>query len=280
MSIPLGLDSITPSQLASRLQDTIFGGRESIRHFDSIGSTNTVAMQAALQGAPEGSVFIAEEQLAGRGRGGHAWHSEAGGGIYLSAILRPRLEPQAALALSLVAGIAVHEALANVCRVVADLRWPNDVLLGNKKVAGILTESSADMQRMHHAVIGIGINVNQRAFPLELAHEATSLRIETGREWPRIELVIALLKSLDYQYRALQSETVEATALTIREFESRSSFVRGAMVAVHDRDAETTQYSGRTLGLDGRGFLKVQTESGLRRVLSGGIRKIAAAEDD
>ena len=154
------------------------------------------------------------------------------------------------------------------------------MLLGGKKVCGILTESSADMQRMHHAVVGIGINVNQSAFPPELAHEATSLRIETGREWPRMELVAALLKSLDHQYRALQSGTAQATAQTIREFELRSSFVCGAMVAVHDRDAETTQYSGRTLGLDGRGFLKVQTESGLRTVLSGGIRKIAAAERD
>jgi BirA family biotin operon repressor/biotin-[acetyl-CoA-carboxylase] ligase len=279
MSTSLGLDSLTPSQLASRLQDTIFGGLESIRHFDSIGSTNTAAMQAAVQGAPEGSVFIAEEQLAGRGRGGHAWHSEAGTGIYLSAILRPDLEPQAALALSLVAGIAVHEALASVCEVTADLRWPNDVLLGGKKVAGILTESSADMQRMHHAVVGIGINVNQSAFPPDIAREATSVRIETGRDCPRMELVIALLKSLDRQYKALRSDTAGATAQTISEFESRSSFVREAVVAVHDRDAGSAQYSGRTLGLDGRGFLKVQTDSGVRTVLSGGIRKIISEKD-
>src|SRR5437660_11883552 len=146
------LDSLEPSMLARRLQGTIFGERSNIRYFRAIGSTNTAAMQAALQGAEEGSLFIAEEQLAGRGRGGHSWHSEARSGIYLSVILRPKVEPSAALALSLIAGVAVHDAIMDVCKVAPDLRWPNDVLLGGRKVAGVLTETSADMQKLHHAV--------------------------------------------------------------------------------------------------------------------------------
>src|SRR4051812_32841009 len=280
MSIPRDLDSLEASTLAPRLQGTIFGEEKNIRYYRAIGSTNTAAMQAALQGAEEGSVFIAEEQLAGRGRGGHGWHSEARAGIYLSVILRPKLEPSAALALSLIAGIAAHDAIAFTCKIVPDLRWPNDVLLGGRKVAGILTESSADMQRMHHAVIGIGINVNQGHFPAELAHEATSIAIESGRSWPRGTLVAALLESLDRQYILLQSDPAKATADVVREFEKRSTFVSGATVAVHDREATVIQYSGKTLGLDSRGFLRIETEAGVRTVLSGGIRKVQAAESN
>ncbi len=271
-------DPLTPSLLSLRLGNTIFGDERNIRHFTEIGSTNTTAMQAAVQGAAEGSVFIAEAQLGGRGRGGHNWHSEAGSGIYVSVILRPRLEPSAALALSLITGIAVHDAVKLTSDTAADLRWPNDVLLSGKKVAGVLTETSADMQHMHHAVVGIGINVNQSAFPPELAVHATSLRIETGREWPRLAIVVALLESLDRQYRALQSDPVAAQEQIIAAFEERSSFARGAMVTVHDREESATQYVGKTLGLDERGFLRVQTAEGVRTVLSGGIRKVSAAE--
>jgi BirA family transcriptional regulator, biotin operon repressor / biotin---[acetyl-CoA-carboxylase] ligase len=276
MSNARDFDSLEPAALAPRLQHTIFGEQKNIRYFRAIGSTNTTAMQAAVQGAAEGSVFIAEEQLAGRGRGGHAWLSEARAGIYVSVVLRPQMEPSQALALSLIAGVAVHDAIAFTCKTAPDLRWPNDVLLGCRKVAGILTESSSDMKRMHHAVIGVGINVNQSHFPAELAHEATSLAIETGREWPRGELLIALLESLDGRYRALQAAPEKAIAAIIPEFEKRSSFVSGAAVAVHDNDATVNQYSGKTLGLDARGFLRVQTETGVRTVLSGGIRKISA----
>lgn len=271
-------DPLTVASLSSRLVNTLFGDERNVRHFQEIGSTNTTAMQAAVQGALEGSVFVADKQIAGRGRGGHSWHSENGSGIYLSVVLRPKLEPSAALALSLIAGIAVHEALQRACNLTADLRWPNDVLLGSKKIAGVLTETSADMQRMHHAVVGIGINVNHSTFPPHLAGHATSLRIETGREWPRIEIIVALLESLDRQYRGLQSEPAAATARVIAEFEQRSSLAQGAMVAVHDREEAAVLYSGVTLGLDDRGFLRVQTPQGTRTVLSGGIRKVSATE--
>lgn len=273
-------DVLDPARLAAKLQHTIFSDLRNIRHFSAIGSTNTAAMQAAMQGAPEGSIFLAEEQLAGRGRGGHSWHSQAGAGIYMSVILRPKVEAPAALALSLIAGIAVHDAISEVCGVNPDLRWPNDVLIGPKKVAGILTESSADMQRLHHAVVGLGINVNQTDFPSEISAQATSLRLETGRECQREELVIALLESLDLRYRALSSEPVSAVGDIIRDFESRSSFVRDTWIEVHERDAAEPQYCGKTVGLDARGFLQIKTDSGVRTLLSGGIRKVSGMEQD
>ena len=125
-------------------------------------------MQEAAKGAPHGSVYIAEEQTAGRGRGDHAWHSEPYSGIYVSILLRPQLAAADGLWLSLATGLAVQRAIENVTGLVTDIRWPNDLLSNGKKVGGILVEMNAEASRIRHAVIGIGINVNQRQFPAEL----------------------------------------------------------------------------------------------------------------
>lgn len=251
------------------LEGSIFAGK--VRHFDFIDSTNTAAMHAAANGEAEGAVFIAERQLAGRGRGGHSWHSEPNAGIYLSAILRPQMPASDSLWLSLVTGLAVHDAIARTIGIEADLRWPNDIMLGPKKLGGILTEMSADSERVKHVVIGVGMNVNHASFPAELEALATSLRIETGRDWPRVELAGALLQSLSREYVEFQRGRERgAKDAVIRKFEQRSSYARGARVHVE----EDGGYTGTTAGLDPRGFLQVQTESGLRTVISGGVRKL------
>ncbi len=145
------------------LRGTIFG--EHLHHFYKIGSTNTAAMAAAAEGAPEGSVFLAEEQTAGRGRGANTWQSPRSTGIYCSVVLRPALPPSDVLVLSLAAGLAVRSAIQQVdSRVSADLKWPNDVLIDGKKVCGILTEMNAEATRVRYIVVGIGINVNQAEF--------------------------------------------------------------------------------------------------------------------
>ncbi len=241
-----------------------------IHHYFSIGSTNIEAMSAAAAGEPEGSVFVAEEQTAGRGRGGHTWDSGASVGIYCSVVLRPQLAPADALLLSLIAGIAVVEAVRQKTGLHPDLRWPNDVLLNGKKFCGILTEMNAEATRVRYVVVGIGINVNQAAFPAELEPTATSLRMETGREWSRVELAAALLKSLDAQCRKLLESGPQARADIFREFEEHSSFARLRYVHV-DEDGG---YDGVTEGLDERGFLRVRTESGMKTVLSGSVRAI------
>jgi BirA family biotin operon repressor/biotin-[acetyl-CoA-carboxylase] ligase len=194
-------DLLLPEILRPLLRATIFDNH--IHHFYKIGSTNTAAMAAADDGAVEGSVFLAEEQTAGRGRGAHTWES-ARSGIYCSAILRPSLPPSDVLVLALAAGLAVRAAIIQVDgRVSIDLKWPNDVLIDGKKVCGILTEMNAEATRVRHIVVGIGINVNQANFPKELQNDATSLRIATSSEWSRVELTVALLKSLDREYRQL-----------------------------------------------------------------------------
>ncbi|HZD92715.1 MAG TPA: biotin--[acetyl-CoA-carboxylase] ligase, partial [Candidatus Sulfotelmatobacter sp.] len=163
---------LLPEVLAPLVRNTIFSGN--IHHIVQADSTNSVALRgAALAGqhpdaTPEGAVFLAEEQTAGRGRSAHTWHSERGSGIYCSFLLRPPMAPAEALWLSLIAAVAVQDAVRESTGLGADIRWPNDLLIDDRKFAGILTEMSSEGNKVHHAVIGIGVNVNQQQFPMEL----------------------------------------------------------------------------------------------------------------
>ncbi len=189
-------DLLLPDMLAPLTKGTIFG--QHIHHYYKIGSTNSAAMEAASTGAPQGSVFLTEQQTAGRGRSANQWHSAQSLGIYCSVVLRPQLPPSEALILSLGAGLAVQAAVQSIDdRVDVDLKWPNDLLIDGRKFCGILTEMNAEATRVRYIVVGIGINVNQVTFPAELQETAISLRLATGTEWSRVELCAALLKSLD-----------------------------------------------------------------------------------
>jgi BirA family biotin operon repressor/biotin-[acetyl-CoA-carboxylase] ligase len=262
-------DLLLPDVLLPLVSGTIYA--KHLRHYFSVGSTNVAAMHAAAEGAPEGAVFLAEEQTAGRGRGAHTWESAQSVGIYCSVVLRPDMTPLNALFLSLMTGIAVAEAVEHTTGLHPDLRWPNDVLLNGRKFCGILTEMNAEPTRVRYVVIGIGINVNQASFSGDLQPIATSLRIESGRQWSRVELTASLLKSLDNQYRNLAEGRPDAQAAIIRNFEQRSSFARSRHVEV---DEGSSKYEGITEGLDRRGFLLVRTPGGLRTVLSGGVRAL------
>jgi BirA family transcriptional regulator, biotin operon repressor / biotin---[acetyl-CoA-carboxylase] ligase len=271
-------DLLLPEMLAPSLKGTIFGGglgsTKQIHHYYKIGSTNSEAMRSAAEGAPEGSVFLAEEQLAGRGRGAHTWHSARSVGIYCSVILRPVMPPSDALIFSLAVGLAIRAAVMDIApQLRVDLKWPNDLLLSGKKFCGILTEMNAEATRVRHLVVGMGINVNQVKFPAELREVATSLRIETGTEWSRVELCAALLKSLDREYRSLVEDAGAREAI-LRRFEESSSSVRGRKVSIELNNGENGGLAGVTEGLDERGFLRVRTADGLRTVVSGTVREI------
>ena len=273
-------DLLLAETLAPMLRGTIFGSQ--IHHYFKIGSTNVAAMEAAAAGAPEGSVFVAEEQVAGRGRGAHGWHSARSQGIYCSVVLRPALSPADVLVITLATGLAADAALEHLLArnpaggeksgVVpqVDLRWPNDLLLNGKKFVGILAEMTAEATRVRHLVVGIGINVNQASFPAELRESATSLRLETGSCWSRVEVAAALLKSLDREYRALLKLGPGGRESVLRRFQERSSCAQGRRVRVE----EDGGYEGVTAGLDTRGFLQVETSKGLRTVLSGGVHAL------
>jgi BirA family biotin operon repressor/biotin-[acetyl-CoA-carboxylase] ligase len=261
-------DLLLPEILAPLVKGTIFA--KHLHHYYKIGSTNTEAMQAAAEGAPEGSVFLAEEQLAGRGRGAHKWHSARSAGIYCSVVFRPPTPPSEALIFSLAAGLAVQSAVEETFPGLRpDLKWPNDVLLNDKKFCGILTEMNSEATRVRHLVVGVGINVNQTKFPAELREIATSLKGETGTEWSRVELCAALLKSLDREYRNLLEDTGARDAILWR-FQEHSSSTCGRNVRVEENGG----IEGVTEGLDSHGFLQVRTKEGLRRVLSGSVKLV------
>lgn len=249
-----------------------------LHYHPTLDSTNTFAMQQANAGGADHSVYFADEQTAGRGRGGHTWHSAPGSGLYVSVLLRPNVTPADAPWFSLAAGLAVRNAVLQVTGLEADLRWPNDLLLGHpaRKFSGILTELHAESNHVRHLVIGIGINVHQDHFPAELAALATSLRIESGRHFSRQQLLIALLNSLDEETAALSHPHTapEAKQAILKRLEAASTWVRDKQVIVNEHLAGAT-FTGTTAGLDERGFLLVATTEGLRTVHSGGVRAAA-----
>jgi BirA family transcriptional regulator, biotin operon repressor / biotin---[acetyl-CoA-carboxylase] ligase len=268
-------DSFDLAGVTAALAETIFAGQ--VRHLPSVGSTNALALEAAQAGAPHGSVWVADEQTAGRGRGGHGWHSTAGDGLYVSVLLRPQMVLADALWLSLATGLAAQAAIAALTRLAADIRWPNDLLLGARKCGGILVETSAVAPQsnapamLRYAVIGVGINVNHERFPTELEALATSLRQESGRRWQREQVLIEFLLALETEIRLLgmefRGEPIEAGLLD--RFRAASSWVQGKRVSVD----EGSGYTGVTDGLDSRGFLRVAGDDGvLHTVLSGGVR--------
>lgn len=242
-----------------------------VLHFPSVGSTNALALESAQAGAREG-VWVADEQTAGRGRGGHGWHSAAGDGLYASALVATALPMTMALWLSLATGLAAQAAIHAVTGMKADIRWPNDLLLHGRKCGGILVETAVDGAMLRYAVIGIGINVNHAEFPAELEALATSLRMESGREISREALLTALLRALDREIGLLvQEQRGEITeARLLERFAEASSWVRGKRVTVDEGGG----YMGVTHGLDERGFLQVDGDDGvMRTVLSGGVRE-------
>jgi BirA family biotin operon repressor/biotin-[acetyl-CoA-carboxylase] ligase len=252
---------------------TMFAGK---LHFSPVtGSTNSDAMAAARSGAPHGAVFFAGEQTAGRGRGDHTWHSAAGEGLYVSVLLRPNLAPAFLPLLPLAAGLAAADAILAVTGLVVDLRWPNDLMLGPRKIGGILVEAQSQAQHeaaaRAFAVVGIGINVHQRGFDPGLATPATSLDLEAGyvfgQQTSRQLLLTGLLKSLERETRGLLDPAVRGT-IPVR-VERASTWVRGRLVEVHGPQA----YTGTTEGLDEHGFLLLRTEQGVVQVQTGGIRE-------
>jgi BirA family transcriptional regulator, biotin operon repressor / biotin---[acetyl-CoA-carboxylase] ligase len=281
----VGHDLLLPELLAPLVRNTIFS--RNIYHWAEVESTNVLAAQsvAAARAAdtlPEGEVFLAEEQTAGRGRGNHSWYSERGTGIYCSVVLRPSIKAEDVLWLSLISAVAAQDAIREVTGAASDIRWPNDLLLNDKKFCGILTEVSTESDRVNHAIVGIGINVNHEQFPDDLSKLATSLRLETGKQWSRLELTAALLKSLDREYRALVRAVhspVPSSALRyemiLKRVEARSSYAYGKLVQVDENGG----YSGVTDGLDARGFLRIRTKDGLRMAISGSVRPLARRTD-
>jgi BirA family biotin operon repressor/biotin-[acetyl-CoA-carboxylase] ligase len=255
-------DILAPSLIRQEIGDSPIGQR--MVHYFRIESTNSAALELAAKGAAHGTVVVAEEQTAGRGRFGRNWYSERSTGIYVSVILRPPLAPAAAPVLTLMAAVAAHQAIGTVTGLPADIRWPNDVLVNGKKVCGILTEMSAEVDRLHAVVLGIGINVNHREMPAELKSIATSLRIEAGRSYSRAQILAVLLKELERKYHLLLDEGSGAIS---RRWTAASTFAEGKRIRVLTGAGE---YFATTVGLEPTGGLRVRREDGREELLVSG----------
>lgn len=255
-------DILVPSLIRPELGENEIG-RKMIHYFRT-ASTNDVALKLAAQEAPHGTVVVAEEQTAGRGRLGRKWFSEKSSGIYCSVVLRPPFSPAAAPMLTLVAGVAACHAVRSVTGLPVDIRWPNDLIVNNKKVCGILTEMSAEVDRLHAVVVGIGINVNHRAMPAEIKTIATSFALEGGKPYSRANILIALLKEIERFYKLLLAEGGGAIA---KAWAAASTYASGKRVRVISRSGE---FCATTDGLDPSGALRTIREDGKRDLLVSG----------
>ena len=219
-------------------------------------STMIDAAALAARGEPHGTVVVAEEQTGGIGRHGHSWHS-SGSGLYMSMILRLSVSPDALPILTMALGLAVQSAVNDFAEVTCDIRWPNDVMLNEKKLAGIMVQSA----ERGALIAGIGVNVNQPEFPEELRTIATSLRIETGRRHSKEELLDRIAAEC-LRYAGIGKPEI------LRRFTEHSTYVRGKAVEIDGK------IRGVTAGLDAHGFLLVTTETGVERIIAGGVRPI------
>ncbi|HTK38402.1 MAG TPA: biotin--[acetyl-CoA-carboxylase] ligase [Pyrinomonadaceae bacterium] len=242
-----------------------------ILRFDILESTNTEAINQARLGAGEGLCIVADQQTAGRGRHSRKWVSSKGSGLYFSIVLRPRLEARFLPLITLLAGVAVVNALSEFA-IDSDIKWVNDVLVNEKKICGILAETVETANGLA-VIVGIGINLKSTSFPDEIADTATSIETEIGPV-DRDEVLTALTRYLNYFYEMLSSEN--GPAEIIREWQRRSSYFIDKNVRVR---VGTEMIIGVTDGLEINGALRVRTDDGdVRIVQSGDVERLRAAK--
>ena len=258
-----GPDRLVASQVRRHLSGGRFG--HEIMHFDEIDSTNREAGVLARKGAPEGTVVLAEAQTAGRGRLGRTWNSPAGVNLYLSLVLRPALAPADVAALALVGAVAVAEAILETTELRSGIKWPNDVLLGERKVAGILTEMEAEAERVRFLVLGIGVNLNSttRDFPPELRSTASSLRIASRHRVDRAAFTGALLVALERHYETF----LQGGFAALKPLYDSYHCLPGRRIRVEGAGNP----SGVVRGVASDGALLVETDAGEVRVSGGEV---------
>lgn len=261
-------DAVTPAAVQAALRTERLG--RSIEFRQSVGSTNEVAKALARLGAPEGLVVVAEEQTGGKGRLGRTWHSPPGVGIWMTVVLRPPLIPYEAARLTLCAAVAVAGAIRQVAGLPAAIKWPNDIVLEDRKVCGILTEMEADWDRVHFAVVGIGINANlpAEAFPEHLRATATSLLAAGGKPVPRALLIAEVLARLEAEYQDLVAGRFDQVLTRWRAL----SATLGRTVRVLPVAPDQPEVVGVAEAVDPSGALLVRLPDGqLHRVVAGEV---------
>ncbi|MFD1738523.1 biotin--[acetyl-CoA-carboxylase] ligase [Bacillus salitolerans] len=265
-------EKITSNEIQLGLTTNYLG--RTIHYEETVTSTQKIAHKLAYEGTPEGTIVVAEEQLAGKGRLDRAWHSPKYTGIWMSIILRPTIPPQQAPQLTLLAAVSVAQAIQEVTSIEPEIKWPNDILVRGKKTVGILTELQAEADRINSVIIGIGINVNQsnEDFPDDLKHKATSLSLEAKKIINRAELIQAILSKLEKRYEEyLRTGFLgiklmwEAYAISIGK-EITASTLKGKI-------------SGYAKGITDEGILMLEDKEGLIHYIHSADIEIKSAEE-
>jgi len=243
-----------------------------ILRYDALPSTNTEAASQASRGAPEGLCVVAREQTRGRGRQERVWASPPDAGLYFSIVLRPRLKLEAWPLLTLVAALAVRDALAEACALETDIKWPNDILAGARKLCGILAET-VETANGRACILGIGINLSERAYPADLRARATSVEAATGAPVDLERVLAALVRQLARRYAQLHAP--EGATEIVRDWSANSSYAAGKCVRIH---SATEIFDGTTRGLEPDGALRVETATGEIRIVRAGDLHALRAE--
>lgn len=257
-------DCLSSSEILSRLK-TEYAGRET-HYFSEIDSTNAKAKQLAADGAPHGTLVLADTQKEGKGRRGRNWSSPSGSGIWMSLIVRPEIIPSKASMLTLVMALSVSKALRELTGLTIQIKWPNDIVINGKKLCGILTEMSAEVDYIHSIVIGVGINVNTTDFPEELMQTATSFYLETGKMMNRSEIITEILLAFEQYYDTF----IKSGDLSLLREEYNNNLIN------KNREVKIIQgkeaFTGISKGIEDNGELIVQKEDGtVVNVLSGEV---------
>jgi len=257
-------DSLTDIEIQHHLKSKTIG--RVVHAYNSIKSTNDLAAQMAESDVPEGTLVVSETQTKGRGRLGRTWYSPPGTGIYLSIILRPKFPPETAPGLSVMTALALVETINGYCPDETFLKWPNDVLIGRRKTAGILTELSADRGKINHVIVGVGINVNQGVghFPDEISAIATSIRRATKRKVRRITLLADFLKRFEKEYAAYRKDGLKKACPRLKKYSS----LLGETVTVR---SGRTRTSGLATDIDSHGRLILENKSGSVTISAGEV---------
>jgi len=256
---------LTIDEIKTKIHGII--GRE-ILFFETVSSTNTVALELAEK-ATEGTVVLADSQDKGRGRLGRTWISPSGVNIYMSIILRPQIKPKDGSLITIMSAVACAEAIRNVTGVKITTKWPNDLMINNKKVGGILTEIKTQQQKITSAIVGIGINVNidVREFPEEMKQTATSLKNEAGVSYSREPIVAEILNEMDRWYKTLT--TLEKEAI-LQAWKNLTSTLGRKVMIITPQETLT----GTAEAIDNEGMLIVRLPSGKSKRINSGDLKI------
>ena len=260
LSVP---DVLNQNELLSR-RKTKWIGKDTLC-YETIDSTNAQAKRLAEASYGDGTLIVADHQEAGRGRRGRSWETPAGAKIAGSLLLKPEINPNNASMITLVAALAVSKAITQITGEPAPIKWPNDIVMNGKKVCGILTEMSAQFDYVNHIVVGIGINVNIESFPEEIAETATSLRIETGKQISRAELIEAVWEQFETVYEVyLQTQDLRNL---VKEYDARLINMHRNVKVLDPKEP----FEGRAMGITPRGELMVDTWESRKLVSSGEV---------